>query len=132
MSSSVLRNVIQPKAQTAPLEKTREETKDQRSSSQGSAELPKHESEDMELVLGVLVENAPVAMAMFDRGMRYILANRQWISEFGLQQVQPLVGKSQYEIFPGLPVRYNPAKATREVWAQKSTKLLKPTKKPSW
>ena len=102
MSSSVLRNVIQPKAQTAPLEKTREETKDQRSSSQGSAELPKHESEDMELVLGVLVENAPVAMAMFDRGMRYILANRQWISEFGLQQVQPLVGKSQYEIFPGL------------------------------
>lgn len=60
------------------------------------------EPEDMDLVLGVLVENAPVAMAMFDRGMRYMLANRQWITEFGLQQVQPLVGKSQYEIFPGL------------------------------
>jgi PAS domain S-box-containing protein len=56
----------------------------------------------MELVLGVLVENAPVAMAMFDRTMRYMLANRQWIHEFGLQQVQPLVGRSQYEIFPGL------------------------------
>lgn len=56
----------------------------------------------MDVVLGVLVENAPVAMAMFDRGMRYMLANRQWIAEFGLQQVQPLVGKSQYEIFPGL------------------------------
>ncbi|MFN0080687.1 MAG: PAS domain S-box protein [Prosthecobacter sp.] len=56
----------------------------------------------MELVLGVLVENAPVAMAMFDRAMRYMLANRQWIHEFGLQQVQPLVGRSQYEIFPGL------------------------------
>lgn len=56
----------------------------------------------MELVLGVLVENAPVAMAMFDRSMRYMLANRQWIHEFGLQHVQPLVGKSQYEIFPGL------------------------------
>ncbi|MGV3659542.1 MAG: PAS domain-containing protein [Prosthecobacter sp.] len=60
------------------------------------------ETEDMDLVLGVLVENAPVAMAMFDRAMRYMLANRQWIAEFGLQQVQPLVGKSQYEIFPGL------------------------------
>ena len=102
MSSSVLRNVIQPKAQTAPLEKTREETRDPRTSAPATPEFPKHESEDMELVLGVLVENAPVAMAMFDRGMRYMLANRQWISEFGLQQVQPLVGKSQYEIFPGL------------------------------
>ena len=105
MSSSVLRNVIHPKAQTAPLEKMREEGKDQRLGAAGSSfvhELPKYESEDMELVLGVLVENAPVAMAMFDRGMRYMLANRQWISEFGLQQVQPLVGKSQYEIFPGL------------------------------
>lgn len=59
-------------------------------------------TDDMETVLGVLVENAPVAMAMFDRGMRYMLANRQWIQEFGLQQVQPLVGRSQYEIFPGL------------------------------
>ncbi|OYW77415.1 MAG: hypothetical protein B7Z37_04035 [Verrucomicrobia bacterium 12-59-8] len=103
MSSSVLRNVIHPKAQTAPLEKMRDEARDPRmAGTPGTAEFPKHESEDMELVLGVLVENAPVAMAMFDRGMRYMLANRQWISEFGLQQVQPLVGKSQYEIFPGL------------------------------
>ncbi len=102
MSSSVLRNVIHPKAQTAPLEKGREEVGDQRTSAPVTADAPRHESEDMELVLGVLVENAPVAMAMFDRGMRYMLANRQWISEFGLQQVQPLVGKSQYEIFPGL------------------------------
>lgn len=102
MSSSVLRNVIHPKAQSAPLEKARDEAQDPRTGVQGGPEAPKHESEDMELVLGVLVENAPVAMAMFDRGMRYMLANRQWITEFGLQQVQPLVGKSQYEIFPGL------------------------------
>ena len=106
MSSSVLKNVIQPKAQTSPLEKMREEAKEQRPGTlagfSNTQEYSKHESEDMELVLGVLVENAPVAMAMFDRGMRYMLANRQWIHEFGLQQVQPLVGRSQYEIFPGL------------------------------
>ncbi|WP_395741853.1 PAS domain S-box protein [Prosthecobacter sp.] len=106
MSSSVLRNVIHPKAQTTPLEKMRDDGKEPRPGSTSAfspgQEFPKHESEDMELVLGVLVENAPVAMAMFDRGMRYMLANRQWISEFGLQQVQPLVGRSQYEIFPGL------------------------------
>jgi PAS domain S-box-containing protein len=102
MSSSVLRNVIHPKAQTPPLENVRDEARDQRLGAPVNADFGKHESEDMELVLGVLVENAPVAMAMFDRGMRYMLANRQWITEFGLQQVQPLVGKSQYEIFPGL------------------------------
>ncbi len=57
---------------------------------------------DMERVLGVLVENAPVAMAMFDQRMRYILANRAWVDEFGLNGMQPLTGQSQYEVFPGL------------------------------
>lgn len=109
MSSSVLKNVIQPKVPTTPLAKTHEEAKGALTGPSAAhfapvyvSEPSRHESEDMELVLGVLVENAPVAMAMFDRGMRYMLANRQWIHEFGLQQVQPLVGKSQYEIFPGL------------------------------
>lgn len=105
MSSSVLKNVIQPKANTSPLEKMREEAREHPAASSYFSsvhESSKHEAEDMELVLGVLVENAPVAMAMFDRAMRYMLANRQWIHEFGLQQVQPLVGRSQYEIFPGL------------------------------
>lgn len=103
MSSSVLQNVIQPKAHTSPLAKLNAEIRQKRPYGPLHPEdSASDEGEDMELVLGVLVENAPVAMAMFDRGMRYMLANRQWITEFGLQQVQPLVGKSQYEIFPGL------------------------------
>lgn len=103
MSSSVLQHVIQPKAQTSPLAKLNAEIRQKRSYGPlPSEDSASDEGEDMELVLGVLVENAPVAMAMFDRGMRYMLANRQWITEFGLHQVQPLVGKSQYEIFPGL------------------------------
>ena len=88
MSSSVLRNVIHPRSDSE--------------SSGRAGDFGGSESEDMELVLGVLIENAPVAMAMFDRSMRYMLANRQWINEFGLQHVTPLVGKSQYEIFPSL------------------------------
>lgn len=103
MSSSVLQNVIQPKAHTSPLASLNAGMRQKRSFEPlRSEDSASNEGEDMELVLGVLVENAPVAMAMFDRGMRYMLANRQWITEFGLQQVQPLVGKSQYEIFPGL------------------------------
>ena len=50
----------------------------------------------------ILVENAPVALAMFDEKMRYLVANRMWVEEFGLQQVIPLVGRSQYEVFPSL------------------------------
>ena len=61
-----------------------------------------NDPQDLEEMLSALVENAPVAMAMFDREMRYVLANRQWISEFGLQEALPLVGRSQFEIFPNL------------------------------
>lgn len=111
MPSSALQNVIQPKGQTTPLEKGGAEKRPMTRpsmvptnspTSAALSELGGPETEDMDVVLGVLVENAPVAMAMFDRSMRYMLANRQWIAEFGLQQMQPLVGKSQYEIFPGL------------------------------
>ncbi len=52
--------------------------------------------------LAIVVEHTPVAIAMFDRQMRYVLANKQWVQEFNLSQAQPLVGKSQYEVFPKL------------------------------
>lgn len=52
--------------------------------------------------LAVVVEHTPVAIAMFDRQMRYVLANKQWVQEFNLSQSLPLVGKSQYEVFPKL------------------------------
>jgi PAS domain S-box-containing protein len=97
MSSSVLQNVIHPRQtspQTAPL------ADDVSIPNNGDAlETPEA---DMGQVLGVLVENAPVAMAMFDHRMRYILANRAWVEEFGLSAMQPLAGRSQYEVFPSL------------------------------
>ncbi|HEY1085076.1 MAG TPA: PAS domain-containing protein [Prosthecobacter sp.] len=92
MSSSVLRNVIQPK-NTSPFIVRAD------ADSHGQPERPQ---EEMEAVLGVLVENAPVAMAMFDHQMRYVLANRAWVEEFSLQSVHPLMGRSQYEVFPGM------------------------------
>ena len=92
MSSSILKNVIQPRNTPSSIP---------RSGSDDMSNL--HEpSHDMELILGVLVENAPVSMAMFDQHMRYMLANRAWTDEFGLAGIQPLIGRSQYEVFPGL------------------------------
>jgi PAS domain S-box-containing protein len=92
MSSSVLKNVIQPRNAPASISRS------------GADDMgnPHEPPQDMELILGVLVENAPVSMAMFDKQMRYILANRAWMDEFGLTGIQPLIGRSQYEVFPGL------------------------------
>lgn len=95
-SSSVLRHVIQAKS---PSE----------SSSPGIPGVPAPDGEaGLQIVarfgdqLAALVENAPVALSLFDEQMRYMVANRAWIEEFGLQHVQPIIGRSQYEIFPGL------------------------------
>lgn len=92
MSSSVLKNVIHPRNTPSSIPRS------------GADDMgnPHEPSQDMELILGVLVENAPVSMAMFDKNMRYILANRAWMDEFGLTNIQPLIGRSQYEVFPGL------------------------------
>ena len=101
MSSSVLKNVIQAKPATTAQIAPSEEPRSIAPLNAPTESTGKSEGE-VSQAMGVLIENAPVAMAMFDKAMRYLLANRQWVREFGLQQVQPLVGRSQYEIFPNL------------------------------
>ncbi|MFM2166871.1 MAG: hypothetical protein RIS79_1242 [Verrucomicrobiota bacterium] len=101
MSSSVLKNVIQVKPATTARNSPTEDTPSIAPLNAFTESEVKADGE-VSQAMGVLIENAPVAMAMFDRSMRYLLANRQWVREFGLQQVQPLVGRSQYEIFPNL------------------------------
>jgi two-component system sensor kinase FixL len=47
--------------------------------------------------LGHFVEQAPVAMAMFDRDMRYLAASARWRDEHGLNP--DIVGKSHYDTY---------------------------------
>ena len=56
-------------------------------------------------ILHLFIENVPAPFAMFDLQMRYLAASRRWKSEFQLIGKE-IIGKSHYEIFPGIPERW--------------------------
>jgi len=58
--------------------------------------------------LRLFIEHAPVALAMFDREMRFISASKRFRKETGLQQSE-LRGLSHYELTPDLSNRYREA-----------------------
>lgn len=58
--------------------------------------------------LQTFIDHVPVAIAMFDRDMRYLAVSRRWLTEFGLQD-DP-TGQCHYEVFPHpLPERWKEA-----------------------
>jgi PAS domain S-box-containing protein len=50
----------------------------------------------------LLIDQAPISMAMFDRDMRYLAASQRWIEEYGKGHSE-LVGRSHYDVHPDLP-----------------------------
>ncbi|QJW94986.1 PAS domain S-box protein [Frigoriglobus tundricola] len=51
------------------------------------------------------VEQAPAALAMFDRAMNYLAVSRRWMSDFGRGH-GALVGLNHYAVHPDLPDRW--------------------------
>jgi PAS domain S-box-containing protein/putative nucleotidyltransferase with HDIG domain len=56
----------------------------------------------------LLIQQAPLSIAMFDREMRYIAASQRWVAEYG-QGEEKLAGRSHYELNPNLPERWKEA-----------------------
>jgi PAS domain S-box-containing protein len=54
---------------------------------------------EREKQLELYIEHSPVAIAMFDRKMHYLIASNRWLIDYNLEG-KSIIGKSHYEIFP--------------------------------
>lgn len=55
-----------------------------------------------------MIREAPISIAMFDMGMKYLAASQRWVEEYGRGNTD-LIGKSHYEIHPDLPENWKEA-----------------------
>ena len=56
-------------------------------------------------LLKIFVEHAPVALAMFDREMRYLSVSRRWAEDHKVDE-RAILGRSHYEVNPDIPERW--------------------------
>jgi PAS domain S-box-containing protein len=61
---------------------------------------------EREAQLSLFVTNAPAAIAMFDRDMRYLALSRRFAEDQGLPVDLDLIGRSHYDVFPDLPKKW--------------------------
>lgn len=61
-----------------------------------------------EELLRLFIDNTPLAIAMFDREMRYLAVSQLWLTSYDLEK-QNIIGCSHYEVFPNTPERWQVA-----------------------
>jgi PAS domain S-box-containing protein len=77
----------------------------ERRRAESAAQDARESAERQSKQLRRLVETAPVAMAMFDREMRYLVCSKQWLDSFEPVD-QEVIGRSHYERFRKIPERW--------------------------
>ncbi len=55
--------------------------------------------------LRLFVEQNPMAIAMFDKDMRYLNVSHKWLSDYNATETQ-LIGRIHYELYPWIPQRW--------------------------
>jgi PAS domain S-box-containing protein len=55
-----------------------------------------------EQLFSQFVINTPIAVAMFDTDMKYLLVSDRWVSDFNIDRSE-IIGKSHYEVIPNQP-----------------------------
>ncbi|MBP0018316.1 MAG: PAS domain S-box protein [Cyanobacteria bacterium SBLK] len=55
----------------------------------------------MQDLLQIVIEQSPVALALCDREMRYLLTSQCWLDDYGFDN--EIIGKSYYDTFPHFP-----------------------------
>ena len=56
-------------------------------------------------LLELFVRNAPAAIAMLDKEMRYLVVSNRWIEDYQLAE-KDIIGRTHYEVFPEIPERW--------------------------
>ncbi|UZO80986.1 PAS domain S-box protein [Aquimarina sp. ERC-38] len=51
------------------------------------------------------IEQAPSAIALLDKNMRYLAVSKKWIDDYKIKEPE-ILGKTHYEIFPEIPDRW--------------------------
>ena len=66
------------------------------------AEIGVRESKDL---LQLFIGHVPVALAMFDREMRYLAVSQRWAEDHAFDKTE-ILGRSHYEVNPNVPERW--------------------------
>src|SRR4026207_483936 len=59
-------------------------------------------------LLRLFIKHTPAAIAMFDTDMRYLQVSDRFLTDYDLEG-QDLIGKSHYEVFPDIPIKWREA-----------------------
>ena len=81
-----------------------------------NAHVQTHSLKRTHSTLEAFIKHAPVAVAVFDRDMRYVAYTDRWLHDYNLPD-EPLIGRTHYEVFPEIP----------DHWKAKHQRILKGT-----